>query len=130
MNYIAGLIPKADVAYLDGTDTIRQAVEKMTFTHYQAMPVLGSQGHYLYSVSANDILCYLHDRTLSLHDMELIPLSDVPIYRPIMALSIAATPKEVEDALMSQNYVSMVDDKGIFIGIITRRSYIEAVRKK
>lgn len=130
MNYIAGLIPKAEVTYLEGNFTIRQAVEKMSFSHYQNMPVLGSQGHYLYSVSTGDILFYLQTHDMNLHEMEGVPLSEVPIYRPIMALPISAQPKDIETALLNQNYVSMVDDHGIFIGIITRRSYMTATRKE
>ena len=130
MNLLSILLPKAEVAYLEGAVSVRQAVEKMCHYHYTAVPVLDSQGHYLYTISSGDLLCYLQEHELALRDMETGPLENVPIFRPIKAMSILASTQEVGEALRGQNFVPIVDDKGVFIGIITRYRYIAVVSDK
>ena len=122
-NCLSALIPKAEVAVIDGGDSLRQAVEKLNHYHYAEVPVLGSEGHYLYSISSSDILAFLQNRELTLREMEAVHLSEVPIYRPIVPLPINADEETVVKALLGQNYVPMVDEHGIFIGIITRKSF-------
>lgn len=123
------MIPKAEVSTLDGGDTLRMAVEKMSHHHYANIPVLGSEGHYLYSISTGDILFYLKSNDMTLREMENVPLSAVPIYRPMMALPATASRQDVSDALLNQNYVPIVDERGIFIGIITRKRAVRAIYK-
>ena len=130
MNLLSLLIPKSNVATLDGSDTLRAAVGKMAHHRYSTIPVLGSEGHYLYSISTGDILFYLQEHDPTLHEMEEVPLSVVPIYRPLMALPVTADERIVTEALLSQTFVPMVDERGIFVGIITRRSLTEYLLHK
>ena len=130
MNLLSCLIPKAQVSHLDGGDSLRKAIHKMSAHHFANIPVLGGQGHYLYSISTGDILFYLQENDLTLHEMEAVPIEQVPIYRPMMALPITAREEEVEMALSNQNYVPFVDERGIFIGIITRKKLFEYMKSK
>lgn len=130
MNILSAITPKSEVAVLDGNDTLRMAIEKMSQYRYSLLPVIGSQGHYLYSIGTSDILFYLASRDLTIRDMESIPLGSVPIYRPLMALPVTAGEEEVIQALYNQNFVPFVDERGIFIGIVTRRKFFEALTKK
>ncbi len=130
MNLLSLLIPKSSVASLDGDDTLRAAVAKMAHHRYSTIPVLGSEGHYLYSISTGDILFYLQAHDPTLHEMEEVPLSVVPIHRPFTALPVTAEEDVVVEALLSQTFVPMVDERGIFVGIITRKSLTEYLLKK
>ena len=121
MNLISLIIPKSETATLDGSDTVRQAIEKMSHHHYTSIPVLGSEGHYLYSISTGDILFYLSEHDMTLKEMENVPLEVIPVFRPVMALSVTATENDIKRALLNQNFIPMVDERGIFIGIVTRR---------
>ena len=130
MNLLSCLIPKAQVATLEGGETVRAAVQKMSYHHFTAIPVIGSEGHYLYSISTGDILFYLQENDMTLKQMEDVPLEVIPIHRPLMALSVDASEGEIESALMNQNFIPMVDERGIFIGIVTRKRLVEALAKK
>ena len=129
MNLLTALIPKAEVAVLDGGDSLRAAIQKMAHHHYANIPVLSGQGHYLYSIATGDILFYLVENDMTLKEMEQVPLEVVPIHRPLMALSVNASEEEVENAVLNQNYVPFVDERGIFIGIITRRGLFQALSR-
>ena len=130
MNLLTALVPKANVSSLDGGDTLRMAIEKMSHHHFATIPVLSSQGHYLYSISTGDILFYLKENDMTLKEMEAVPLSVVPIYRPILALPVTSTEEEIEKALLNNNFVPMVDERGIFIGIITRKGLFAKIHEK
>ena len=67
---------------------------------------------------------------MTLREMEGVPLSVVPIYRPLTALPLTAEEEAVTSALLNQTFVPMVDERGIFVGIITRKSLTECLLKK
>ena len=129
MNLLSFLIPKSEVHTLNGGDTLRMAIHKMSHHHYQLIPVIGSEGHYLYSISTGDILFYLQENDMTLKEMEHVAIESVPVYRPLMALPVSASDDDIGKVLTNQNYVPLVDERGIFIGIITRKRYVEALGK-
>lgn len=130
MTLLSTLIPKSDVACLDGDDTLRAAVAKMAHHRYATIPVIGSQGHYLYCISTGDILFYLQEHDLTLREMENVSLSVVPIYRPLTALPLTSDEQNIKEALLNQTFVPMVDERGIFVGIITRKSLTQYLLKE
>ena len=129
MNILTLLILKKDVESLTSGDSVRQAIEKMNYHHYQHIPILTKKGKYVNSVSTGDLLSFMSAHRLELHDAENVPVEKVAIYRPIAPLRITATLEDIHRALLDQNYVPMIDDQGVFIGIITRKRFVtEAMR--
>lgn len=125
-NIIFFLTAKAFVAFLDESCTLRQGLEKMKHHGYTAMPVVAKDGTYVGTVSEGDFLWHVLDRELySMESRERVPLSDVlrPGWNP--AVSIRAPMDEMLLRSMDQNFVPVVDDRGKFIGIITRRNIIK-----
>ena len=116
MNLLSFLIPKSEVHTLNGGDTLRMAVHKMSHHHYQL-------------ISTGDILFYLQENDMTLKEMEHVAIESVPVYRPLMALPVSASDEDIGKVLTNQNYVPLVDERGIFIGIITRKRYVEALGK-
>ena len=47
MNVIRLLTPKSEVAYLGADMTLRQALEKMEYHRYQAVPIVDEDGKYI-----------------------------------------------------------------------------------
>ncbi len=123
MNVLTLLVPKKDVDTITSGDTLRQAVSKLNFHHYADIPVLSEQGHYLYSISAGDMLFYITEKELTLRESESVSIDVVPVHRPARALPVTATVKEIGQVLLEQNYVPLVDERGIFMGIITRKRF-------
>lgn len=129
MNILTLLILKKDVESLTLGDSVRQAIEKMNYHHYQHIPILTEKGKYVNSVSTGDLLSFMSAHRLELHDAELVPVEKVAIYRPIAPLRITATLQDIHHALLDQNYVPMIDDQGVFIGIITRKRFVSAAMR-
>jgi CBS-domain-containing membrane protein len=125
MNILFFLTPKSEVAHLRADWTLRQAIEKLERSGYRAIPLLDTQGHYVGTVTEGDILWTLKKR----YDMNLKAAENVSILtverrvecRPV---SINATMEDLIQLAMNQNFVPVIDDNKIFIGIVTRKDII------
>jgi len=128
MNILFFLTPKAEVAYLEDSYTIRQTAEKMFYHKYTSVPVLDKEGHYVRSVSDGDLFRFLmeHNQMFDGHNINIMKLGESRKYQTI------SHDQDMEDLIPiieKQNYIPVLDDRGIFIGIITRKKVIEYLTK-
>ncbi len=126
MNIIFLLKPKATVAFLYEDSTIRQGLEKLRARGYTAIPVIARDGRYVGTVSEGDFLWHLVDTgTGDLRSQEAFGLRSIlrPGWNP--PVEITATMEELLLRVMEQNFVPVVDARGVFMGIITRRDVIQ-----
>ena len=125
MNILFFLTPKENVAHLDDDDTLRQALEKMEHHGYSDIPMLSKDGKYKGTIKEGDILWYIKDNDFpSLKEMEDIPILDIGRKRDIEAVNISISMDELVNKITNQNFVPVVDDNNVFIGIITRKDVI------
>lgn len=126
MNILFFLKPKSEVAFVYEDYTLRQALEKMERYRYSAVPIISRQGNYVGTLNEGDLLWYLKQSSLTkLQECEEIPLAAVPRRWHNEPINVDC---EIEDLIMTamnQNFVPVIDDKQIFIGIITRRDIIQ-----
>ena len=90
------------------------------------IPVIDRNGCYVGTLTEGDLLWYIKDhKIVDLHMTEEIPLSQVERRWYNEPVNIDC---EIEDLIltsMNQNFVPVIDDKKIFIGIIRRKDIIE-----
>ena len=123
MNVISLLTPKAQVAYLYDDYTVRQGLEKLRAHGYTAIPVLSRDGSYVGTVSEGDFLwSILDNRDNSLVAQEKLPLKRVMRKNFNPAVSVRVTMEELLEQAMRQSFIPVVDDRGAFVGIVTRQS--------
>jgi len=121
MNIALFLTPKNDIVTLKSTMTLRQAMETMEYHKYSAVPVIDKYGRYVYTLSEGDILWHLKaNEDLNLKGSESIMINQIKRSRTIEAVSINASIRHVVDLTRFQNFVPVVDDTGIFIGMVKR----------
>ena len=125
MNIIKIMTPKALTVFLHTGDTVRQGLELLRQHGYTAIPVLNDQGEYLGSITEGDFLRHIlavgtTDRKA--HEKYRIGGLLRPDFCP--PLGIRATPDQVAQALLRQNFIPIVDDRNCFCGIVTRRSFM------
>ncbi len=126
MNILFYLAPKGEVAYLYDDYTMRQAIEKMEYHKYSAVPVISRDGHYFGTLTEGDILWELKRReVVDLHEIENITVRQMQRKRDNQPVNINCRIEDLVMTSMNQNFVPVVDDNGIFIGIVTRKSIIE-----
>ena len=69
MNILFYLVPKSEVMYLYDDYSLRQAMEKMEYHKYGAVPIINRAGNYVGTLTEGDILWELKDRKLTnLHE--------------------------------------------------------------
>lgn len=124
MNVIMLLKPKDTVAYLYGKNTLRQGLEKMRTHGYSAIPVISDDGRYIGSVSEGDFLWYLADHPEPGKTLEKCTIADIlrPGWNPSVCVDV--TMDELLDKVTNQNFVPVTDDRGVFVGIVTRKDVI------
>ncbi|MRX73423.1 CBS domain-containing protein [Bacillus lacus] len=126
MNIAFFLIPKKEVAFIQKESTMRQALEKMEYHHYTAVPLLTREGKYAGTLTEGDLLWKMKNTpNLSFQDTSRVQLKDVPLRRSYESISVSAEMEDIISVAMEQNFVPVVDDNSVFIGIIRRREIIE-----
>ena len=131
MNILFYLVPKSEVMYLYDDYSLRQAMEKMEYHKYSAVPIINRAGKYVGTLTEGDILWELKDRKLSnLYEAEEIMLRHTNRKRDNEPVNVNCNIEDLVMTSMNQNFVPVIDDNGIFIGIVTRKSIIEYCYKQ
>ena len=126
MNILFFLTPKSDVAYIYADDTSRQALEKMEHHRYAAVPVLEHSGKYVGTITEGDLLWGIKNQyNLNLKAAEDVPVSVIRRRADYQPVSGKSRMEDLIDRALNQNFVPAVDDRGLFIGIITRKDIIK-----
>ncbi|MCD7735362.1 MAG: CBS domain-containing protein [Lachnospiraceae bacterium] len=131
MNILFYLLPKSDVVYVYDDYSLRQAMEKMEYHKYSAVPIISRAGGYVGTLTEGDILWELRRRqTTDLRAVEEVKIRSLNRKWDNQPVNINC---EIEDLIMTsmnQNFVPVIDDNRVFIGIVTRKSIIEYCYKQ
>lgn len=131
LNIAFFLIAKSDVIYLSPKNTMRQALEKMQYHGYTAVPLIDNKGRYVGTITEGDLLWKLINTPgLTYENTEKILLENVPQRTKNVAVRINSQMEDLLTLASAQNFVPVIDDNDIFIGIIRRREIIEYFAKK
>lgn len=130
MNVAYFLTPKCETAFLYDDYSFRQGLEKMKFHGYTAIPVINREGKYIGTISEGDFLWLLVNgeyndiENVSVKDLEDIKIKDVVTMRKYRAVSATAEVEQLFGMALAQNFIPVVDDRELFVGIVTRQRII------
>ena len=126
MNILFFITPKIEVAYISEDFTLRQTIEKMEYHRYSAIPILDRGGHYIGTLTEGDLLRVIKQKhDLNLHEAEDVNILQVPRRWKTEAVNINCDIEDLVQVALRQNFVPVVDDDNVFIGIITRKAIIQ-----
>ncbi len=122
MNVAFFLIPKSRVAHLNEGSSFRQGMEKLRRHGYTAIPVISKEGKYLGCISEGDFLWNIMSMgSLERSDLESARIDDI-ISDRTPPVRVTTSVEELQERLLDQNFVPVVDDRDMFMGIVTRRA--------
>ncbi len=126
-NILKLLKPKALISYISEDATLRQAIEKMKNHGYTAVPIINKNGEYVKTVAEGDFLWFIlaHD-IKSLEQLEEYTVKDIPKRVVCEPVYVYSTIEDLFKLSMNQNFVPVTDDRGVFIGIVTRKDILGA----
>ena len=128
MNIFEFLTPKANTFYLTSDSTIRQALEKFDAYKFSVVPLIDDNGAYVSTLSVGDILRYIKNNcNFDLSMAENNRVDQLEKYRPYIALPISTPVEDIIKLSLEQNFVPIIDDRGMFIGIIKRKTIINTL---
>ncbi|MDQ0242715.1 CBS domain-containing protein [Bacillus fengqiuensis] len=130
MNVAFFLIPKNELVYIKSNSTMRQALEKMEYHRYSAVPLVDEEGRYAGTLTEGDLLWKLKNTpSLDFSNTHKVHLHEVSLHRFNEPVKIDAEIESLFSRAIEQNFVPVIDDNGIFIGIVRRREIIEYCAK-
>ena len=130
-NVFQFLTPKSQTFYIESNSTLRQALEKMEFHKFSIVPILKENGEYDNTLSTGDILKFIKDKgEFNLLESNTIHIKDLERYRPYRAFMVNESFDDLVKLSLDQNFVPVVDDRNMFIGIIKRKTIIQYLINK
>ena len=125
MNILFFRTPKSEVEFVYDDYTLRQTIEKMEYHRYSEVPVINRGGKYVGTITEGDLLWYVkEDWDLNIREAENVRIMNIKRKRKTAAVSVNANMEDLIEKAMNQNFVPVVDDKEIFIGIVKRKDII------
>jgi CBS domain containing-hemolysin-like protein len=126
LNVAAFLTPKSKVVWVRTSSTLAEAIRRMQQSGYAAIPVLGDDGGYAGTLTEGDVLAHLltTPQTWS-QAARRIQVARIARRTDIRAVHIDADVDALVARAAQQNFVPLVDDREIFIGIVRRQAIIE-----
>ncbi|WP_288479473.1 CBS domain-containing protein [uncultured Clostridium sp.] len=131
MNIAFFLTPKNEVICENLEATMRQVMERMEHHGYTAIPIIDKSGRYVSTITEGDLLWKLKNTPeLNFKNTESVKVKDIKTRRTHKSVSINENIESLISLAVNQNFVPVVDDEGIFIGIIKRSDIIEFCYKE
>lgn len=125
------LTPKADVAWVQTTATVRQAIERMEHYRYTAVPLLTPDGRYEGTLTEGDLLWFMKQNPqIRFEDTARVPLASVARRLTVECIAVGAEIEQLLALALDQNFVPVVDDRQVFIGIVRRRAILAYFQEK
>jgi len=126
MNILFFLKPKADLVFIYDHYTLRQALEKMKHHGYTAIPVIDKTGHYVGTLREGDLLwAVLENSAFDNRAREQHLVRDILKGRQMAPVNVNAAIEDLLMMAMNQNFIPVTDDRGLFIGIVTRSDIMQ-----
>lgn len=130
-NVLLLLTPKNQVACLVETMNVRQALEKMKAHGYRVIPLIGSNGEYIGTISEGDLLWYIEKNgSFDYRKMEDTKITALLRKDNTPAVKVDAGIEEIVENIVNHNFVPVVDDRNVLMGIVTRRRVLQELLKK
>lgn len=135
MNIASFILPKSEVVYLRDNMTVRQGLEKLRHTTYTAVPVIDIEDRYVGVVSLGDFLWNILDsneqlENVTMKHVEQMTLRDIIQHGRVQPVCIDTNMEQLLGQAQVQNFVPVIDDRNVFIGIVTRSDIIKYFVKK
>ena len=130
-NILFFLTPKAMCSFVYDDYTVRQALEKMESAGYAALPILSKRGEYRGTLTEGDLLWALNNMCyMDMRQAEARRIMEITRRKDNIPVRVTTGMHDLVQRASSQNFVPVVDDKGAFIGIVTRKAIIKYCQQR
>ena len=126
MNICIFLKPKSTIVTINEKSTVRQALEIMENSGFTALPIISDEGKYIGTLSEGDLLWYFKSLgVFSIKDAVRVPLTSIKRRRNYYPIRVNEDMSNLLYMSKKENFIPVIDDRDMFIGIITRQDIID-----
>lgn len=126
MNILFFLKPKSTLTVLETSYTIRQSLEVMEKSGYTAVPLIDEEGKYIGTISEGDFLWFFKSLgVFNIKEAEKISISTILRHRDNEPIRITEDMMNLIHLAKVENFIPVIDDRDMFIGIVTRQDIID-----
>src|SRR5699024_2283189 len=124
------MIPSEKVAHVQLNNPLEHALLVLVKSGYFAVPVLDASYKLVGSISKTEIL----DQILGIERFEVEKLSELKVHE-VMKEDVKSIEKNASfidglKAVIDLPFVSVVDEKGLFDGILTKRAILKVMKRE
>ncbi|WP_338658390.1 CBS domain-containing protein [Paraclostridium sordellii] len=136
MNILFFITPKSEVEYLYDYYTIKETIDKIENNDYTSIPVINEKGQYEFTITEGDLLWKIKSnyenkkRGDKVEVVETLTIKDIDKYNDYKTVSANSNMENLITLATNQNFIPVVDDQNIFIGIIKRSDIIAYFNEK
>ena len=126
MNILFFLTPKANCEVLYDDESLREALERMEISGYAALPIIHKEdGSYRGTLTDGDLLWALKNHCgFNLKEAQNHSIMEIAHKKNYLPVSVSTDMSDLLQRSLDQNFVPVVDDRGTFIGIVTRKTIL------
>ena len=127
-NIIFFLTFKKDLQFFYDNLPLGDALQMMKAHGFTAVPVIRPSGEYVGTVSEGDFLWFLLENSGDPDVLEDFTIRDLirPDFMPPVNINVPMD--DLLETSLHQNFVPVVDDRNVFIGIVTRQALLRFFR--
>lgn len=130
MNIASFILPKEEVTYLRDNMTLRQGLDKLRQSGFTAIPVIDVEDRYVGVVSEGDFLwniLYYNQKleSVTVGRLEKATVRSILRGGKVTPVCIDTAMETLLERAKYQNFVPVIDDRSVFIGIIRRSEIIK-----
>ena len=129
INALLFITPKTELMCLSEDMSVRQAIEKMKAHSYMATPVISKNGEYLGTITEGDLLWKLVQENGNIEALENINIKKIIRKNYNTSVKVDVDTETISSIITEQNFIPVVDDRNILMGIITRKKILKELLK-
>lgn len=127
LNILFFLTPKSDVSFIYDDITVLEALNMIRESGHSSLPLIDREGHYRGTLTEGDFLWDIidvHNNTPPIA-LQSLPVSQLRRRITYKAVNINENIDDLLTTVYAQNFVPIIDDRRIFIGIVTRQDIMK-----
>ncbi len=128
MNVALLLTPISLVDTIVTRASVQEAIAAFSEHRFTAVPVVDPQGRYVGTLTEGDLLRWLLADPLAAPERGRVEQVELRVENK--AVDVLATLEAVLERANEQNFVPVVDSRGVLMGIVTRRTVLDHLRAK
>ena len=130
MNIASFILPKEEVTYLRDCMTLKQGLEKLYRSGFTTLPVIDVEDRYVGVISEGDFLwniLYYNQKpeNVTTEQLEKSTVRSIMRSGKVNPVLIGTAMETLLQQAKEQNFVPVIDDRSVFIGIIRRSEIIK-----